>query len=118
MVIEAPHNNINVCIPSLFATPRAYNDGNGTVTIFKALRVLPQVEDVTKSKALNMIELHWYSAEEEGLLRSQAIVSSHVKKGQNIKRALQQAMTGYVPKSLSASKPEGVGMVMDLSILD
>lgn len=113
VVIGAHQDSINKFIPSLFAAPGADDDGSGTVTILEALRMLLQVEDIIRGKASNTVEFHWYSAEEGGLLGSQAIFSSYAKEGRDIKGMLQQDMTGYVHKTLSAGKPESVGIVTD-----
>ncbi len=113
VVIGAHQDSINMFLPSLLAAPGADDDGSGTVTILEALRVLLQVEDVIKGKASNTIEFHWYSAEEGGLLGSQAIFSSYAKEGRDIKAMLQQDMTGYVHQTLRAGKPESVGIVTD-----
>lgn len=113
VVIGAHQDSINMFLPSLLAAPGADDDGSGTVTILEALRVLLQVEDVIKGKASNTIEFHWYSAEEGGLLGSQAIFSSYAKEGRDIKAMLQQDMTGYVHQTLRAGKAESVGIVTD-----
>lgn len=60
-----------------------------------------------------MKEFHWYSAEEGGLLGSQAIFSSYEKHSRDVKAMLQQDMTGFVQKTLDAGKPESVGVIID-----
>lgn len=87
--------------------------GSGTVTILEALRVLLTSADVVKGKAQNTIEFHWYSAEEGGLLGSQAIFTAYEKEGRDIKAMLQQDMTGYVQGTLDAGKKESVGVITD-----
>ncbi|CAG8835880.1 11732_t:CDS:1, partial [Gigaspora margarita] len=47
------------------------DDGSGTVTILEAFRVLAEGQFRPKRS----VEFHWYSAEEGGLLGSQAIAS-------------------------------------------
>jgi leucyl aminopeptidase len=94
VVIGAHQDSINLFLPSIFAAPGADDDGSGTVTILEALRVLLQDKDIAKGKAENTIEFHWYSAEEGGLLGSQAIFNSYAKEGRDIKAMLQQDMTG------------------------
>lgn len=69
--------------------------------------------DVVKGKAQNTIEFHWYSAEEGGLLGSQAIFTAYEKEGRDIKAMLQQDMTGYVQGTLDAGKKESVGVITD-----
>ncbi|KIN00442.1 hypothetical protein OIDMADRAFT_164937 [Oidiodendron maius Zn] len=113
VVIGAHQDSINLFLPSIFAAPGADDDGSGTVTILEALRVLLSSEAVIKGEAENTIEFHWYSAEEGGLLGSQAIFSQYEKDGRDIKAMLQQDMTGYVQGTLDAGKVESVGVITD-----
>lgn len=113
VVIGAHQDSINLFFPSLLAAPGADDDGSGTVTILEALRVLLQSEDILKGKAENTVEFHWYSAEEGGLLGSQAIFQSYEKEGRDVKAMLQQDMTGYVQKTIDAGEPESVGVITD-----
>jgi leucyl aminopeptidase len=113
VVIGAHQDSINMFFPSLLAAPGADDDGSGTVTILEALRVLLQSDDILKGKAENTVEFHWYSAEEGGLLGSQAIFQSYEKEGRDIKAMLQQDMTGYVQKTIDAGEPESVGVITD-----
>ena len=100
-------------LPSILAAPGADDDGSGTVTILEAFRVLLQSEDVIKGNAQNTIEFQWYSAEEGGLLGSQAIFSDYEKKARDVKAMLQQDMTGFIQKTIDAGKPESVGVITD-----
>ena len=113
VVIGAHQDSINLFLPSFLAAPGADDDGSGTVTILEALRVLLQSQDIVKGKAPNTIEFHWYSAEEGGLLGSQAIFSSYHDSGRDIKAMLQQDMTGYVHQTIEAGEPESVGVITD-----
>ncbi|KAI0890298.1 Zn-dependent exopeptidase [Annulohypoxylon maeteangense] len=113
VVIGAHQDSINLWLPSVLPAPGADDDGSGTVTILEAFRVLLSSESVIKGNASNTIEFHWYSAEEGGLLGSQAIFSEYEKKGRDIKAMLQQDMTGYVQGTLDAGKPESVGVITD-----
>ncbi|OTA69138.1 Zn-dependent exopeptidase [Hypoxylon sp. EC38] len=113
VVIGAHQDSINLWLPSVLPAPGADDDGSGTVTILEAFRVLLSSEDVIKGNAPNTIEFHWYSAEEGGLLGSQAIFSDYEKKGRDVKAMLQQDMTGYVQGTLDAGKPESVGVITD-----
>ncbi|RYP82735.1 hypothetical protein DL769_001544 [Monosporascus sp. CRB-8-3] len=113
IVIGAHQDSINLFFPSILAAPGADDDGSGTVTILEAFRVLLTSEDVIKGNAPNTIEFHWYSAEEGGLLGSQAIFSSYEKKGRVVKAMLQQDMTGFVQGTIDAGKPESVGVITD-----
>ncbi|KAF2002304.1 leucine aminopeptidase 1 [Amniculicola lignicola CBS 123094] len=113
VVIGAHQDSINLFFPAFLAAPGADDDGSGTVTILEALRVLLQSDDIIKGKGENTVEFHWYSAEEGGLLGSQAIFQSYQKEGRDVKAMLQQDMTGYVQKTLDAGEPESVGVITD-----
>ncbi|TAQ91613.1 hypothetical protein B7494_g123 [Chlorociboria aeruginascens] len=113
VVVGAHQDSINLFLPSILSAPGADDDGSGTVTILEALRVLLTSRDVIKGKGENTIEFHWYSAEEGGLLGSQAIFSEYQKAGRNIKAMLQQDMTGYVQRTLDAGEKESVGVITD-----
>ena len=113
IVIGAHQDSINLFLPSLLAAPGADDDGSGSVTIFEALRVLLKDEDILQGKAENTVEFHWYSAEEGGLLGSQAIFSSYEKEGRDVKAMLQQDMTGYTTGTREAGEPECVGVITD-----
>lgn len=113
VVIGAHQDSINLFLPSILAAPGADDDGSGTVTIMEVFRALLNSKDVVKGKAPNTIEFHWYSAEEGGLLGSQAIFKSYEENGRDVKAMLQQDMTGYVQKTLDAGQPESVGVITD-----
>lgn len=113
VVIGAHQDSINLFLPSILSAPGADDDGSGTVTILEALRVLLKSKDVRKGQADNTIEFHWYSAEEGGLLGSQAIFSTYAREGRDVKAMIQQDMTGYVEKTLAAGEPESVGVITD-----
>ncbi|KAI9649791.1 Leucine aminopeptidase 1 [Ciborinia camelliae] len=113
VVVGAHQDSINLFFPSILSAPGADDDGSGTVTILETLRVLLTSEDVIKGNGENTIEFHWYSAEEGGLLGSQAIFAEYEKTGRDIKAMLQQDMTGYIQKTLDAGEPESVGVITD-----
>lgn len=113
VVIGAHQDSINLFLPSILAAPGADDDGSGTVTILEGLRALLKSKDIVKGKAENTLEFHWYSAEEGGLLGSQAIFSEYKKQGRDIKAMLQQDMTGYVAQTLANGEPESVGVITD-----
>ncbi|KAL8848014.1 MAG: hypothetical protein Q9221_006919 [Calogaya cf. arnoldii] len=113
IVVGAHQDSINLFLPSLLPAPGADDDGSGTVTILEALRVLLQFENIVHGNASNTIEFHFYSAEDGGLLGSQAIFSSYEKAGRDVKAMLQQDMTGYVHKTIAAGEPESVGVITD-----
>ncbi|WPG99171.1 Leucine aminopeptidase [Acrodontium crateriforme] len=113
VVIGAHQDSINLFFPAFLAAPGADDDGSGTVTILEALRVLLKEEKIIDGKAENTVEFHWYSAEEGGLLGSQAIFSSYEKEGRDVKAMLQQDMTGYTHATIEAGEPESVGVITD-----
>ncbi|PNS18701.1 Leucine aminopeptidase 1 [Sphaceloma murrayae] len=113
VVIGAHQDSINLFFPSLLAAPGADDDGSGTVTILEALRVVLQDPTILEGKQENTLEFHWYSAEEGGLLGSQAIFQSYAKAGRDVKAMLQQDMTGYIQGTLDAGEPESVGVITD-----
>ena len=113
VIIGAHQDSINLFFPSFLAAPGADDDGSGTVTILEALRVLLQSDTIAYGNSSNTIEFQWYSAEEGGLLGSQAIFSAYEKQGRDVKAMLQQDMTGYVQKTLDAGKQESVGVITD-----
>ena len=113
VVIGAHQDSINLFFPSFLAAPGADDDGSGTVTILEALRVLLKSDAIASGNASNTIEFQWYSAEEGGLLGSQAIFSAYEKEGRDVRAMLQQDMTGYVQKTLDAGEPESVGVITD-----
>ncbi|KAE8133722.1 Leucine aminopeptidase 1 [Aspergillus pseudotamarii] len=113
VVLGAHQDSINLFLPSILAAPGADDDGSGTVTILEALRGLLQSDTVAQGKAPNTIEFHWYSAEEGGMLGSQAIFSRYKQERRDIKAMLQQDMTGYIQGALNAGRKEAVGIMID-----
>lgn len=113
IVLGAHQDSINLFLPSILAAPGADDDGSGTVTILESLRALLQSKTIASGQAPNTIEFHWYSAEEGGLLGSQAVFSRYNKELRNVRAMLQQDMTGYSQGTLDAGLPESVGVIVD-----
>ncbi|TLS26882.1 hypothetical protein PpBr36_04867 [Pyricularia pennisetigena] len=113
IVVGAHQDSINLFLPSILAAPGADDDGSGTVTTLEALRVLLTSDELAQGKLENTVEFHWYSAEEGGLLGSQAIFSAYEKQKRDIKAMLQQDMTGFIQRTIDAGKPESVGVIVD-----
>lgn len=113
VVIGAHQDSINLFLPSILAAPGADDDGSGSMTILEVFRVLLSIKDVIKGNSENTIEFHWYSAEEGGLLGSQAIFRQYEKDDRDVKAMLQQDMTGFVQRTIDAGKPESVGVITD-----
>jgi len=83
---------------------RAIDDGSGTVTILEAFRSLVDLG----YRPERPVEFHWNSAEEAGLLGSQAIAKDYKKSGKKVVSMLQNDMTGY-----AGNAPEVIGVVTD-----
>lgn len=113
VVLGAHQDSINLFLPSILAAPGADDDGSGTVTILETLRALLRSETIVEGKAENTVEFHWYSAEEGGLLGSQAVYSKYKKDRREVKAMLQQDMTGFVQGTLDAGLGESVGVIVD-----
>lgn len=113
VVLGAHQDSINLFLPSILAAPGADDDGSGTVTILEVLRTLLLSPDIVAGNATNTVEFHWYSAEEGGLLGSQAVFSKYRQNDRDIKAMLQQDMTGFVQGTLDAGKEESVGVIID-----
>ncbi|KAG5926744.1 Leucine aminopeptidase 1 [Claviceps sorghi] len=112
IIVGAHQDSINLWLPIL-AAPGADDDGSGTVTIMEVFAALLASEHVVAGKAENTIEFHWYSAEEGGLLGSQAIFKEYEHDGRDVKAMLQQDMTGFSKGTLDAGLPESVGVIID-----
>ncbi|KAG9302579.1 hypothetical protein G9A89_007283 [Geosiphon pyriformis] len=104
VIVGAHQDSVNMWFPSFGSAPGADDDGSGTVTILEAFRVLVK----GGFKPVRPVEFHWYSAEEGGLLGSQAIAIEYEKQGRDVIAMLQNDMTGYVGK-----KPESFGIITD-----
>ena len=113
IVVGAHLDSINMFLPSILPAPGADDDGSGTVTILEALSALVQSKEILAGEAENTIEFHWYSAEEGGLLGSQAIFKSYRASDKQVKAMIQQDMTGYIEQTLAHGKPESVGVITD-----
>ncbi|KAG8990248.1 Leucine aminopeptidase 1 [Tulasnella sp. JGI-2019a] len=103
-VIITAHQDSTNMWPFLPA-PGADDDGSGTVTILETYRALiasnfTPTEDVW---------FHWYSAEEGGLLGSQAVAKDFAARGVKVKAQTQYDMTAYVKKGTR----EEIGIIND-----
>lgn len=109
IVIGAHQDSVNLASPSSGQAPGADDDGSGSMTILEALRIILSDAKVAAGEAPNTLEFHWYSAEEGGLLGSQAIFTDYKNRGVDVKAMLQQDMTGYVKPGTT----EAVGVITD-----
>ncbi|KAG9103598.1 Leucine aminopeptidase 1 [Ceratobasidium sp. 370] len=103
-VIISAHQDSTNMWPFLPA-PGADDDGSGTVTILEAYRGLI----AANFTPVHDVEFHWYSAEEGGLLGSQAVAKVYQANGANVKAQIQFDMTAWVKRG---TKPE-VGIITD-----
>jgi leucyl aminopeptidase len=69
----------------------ADDDGSGTTSILDAFRVLAESKWAPSD---GPVEFHWYSAEEGGLLGSQAVAKAYEAKDAKVKAMIQMDMTG------------------------
>ncbi|KAG0354555.1 hypothetical protein BC939DRAFT_153850 [Gamsiella multidivaricata] len=104
VIVGAHQDSVNMWLPQL-RSPGADDDGSGTVTILEVFRALVN----TGFRPHRPVEFHWYSAEEAGLLGSQAVAKSYEKKGVDVIAMIQNDMTGYVGTKFA----ESYGIVVD-----
>jgi len=103
VIIIGAHQDSTNMWPFLPA-PGADDDGSGSVTILESYRALLAAD----FHPVRSIEFHWYSAEEGGLLGSQAVAQAyegHV----NVIAMSQFDMTAWVKRGTR----EEVGLIMD-----
>ncbi|KAH9046050.1 peptidase [Lactarius hengduanensis] len=104
VVIIGAHQDSTNLWPFLPA-PGADDDGSGSVTILEAYRALI----ASDFRPIQHVEFHWYSAEEGGLLGSQAIAKDYEKRGVNVIAMSQFDMTAWVKNNTK----EEVGIIVD-----
>lgn len=83
-------DSINLSNPTNGRAPGADDDGTGTVNLIEGLRVLV----AAGFKPSTPVEFHWYSAEEAGLLGSQAIATAYKSAGTKVKAFMELDMSG------------------------
>jgi leucyl aminopeptidase len=83
----------------------ADDDGSGTTSSLTALRALAEAKYTPQTP----VEFHYFSAEEGGLLGSQAVAKAYEDKGIKVKAMLQMDMTAWV----KAGTTESVGIIQD-----
>ncbi|KAH7089394.1 peptidase [Auriculariales sp. MPI-PUGE-AT-0066] len=104
VVVVSAHQDSTNLLPFLPA-PGADDDGSGTVTILETYRGLLAAD----FKPAKTVEFHWYSAEEAGLLGSQAVAQEYQKSGVPVYAQIQFDMTAWVKKGTR----EEVGIMND-----
>ncbi|KAL2918581.1 hypothetical protein HK105_201982 [Polyrhizophydium stewartii] len=93
VVVSAHQDSVNQFNPWFGRSPGADDDGSGSTTIFEVLTRLARSDFVPGRP----IEFHWYSAEEGGLLGSQKVVASYMKRKVDVYANFHNDMTGYQP---------------------
>ncbi|KAH8113382.1 Zn-dependent exopeptidase [Phellopilus nigrolimitatus] len=88
-----------------FLPAPADDDGSGTMSILEAYRGLILAGFAPK----HTVEFHFYSAEEGGLLGSQAVARDYESRGVNVLAMSQFDMTAWIKKGTK----ESVGIIMD-----
>ncbi|KAG8690276.1 hypothetical protein FRC11_012724 [Ceratobasidium sp. 423] len=91
VVLGAHEDSINLGNPTSGRAPGADDDGTGAVNLMEIFRVLV----ANNFKPTRNIEFHFYSAEEVGLLGSQAISANYRSSGKSVYAMLNLDMTGY-----------------------
>ncbi|KAL1412739.1 hypothetical protein Q8F55_000486 [Vanrija albida] len=104
VVIVGSHQDSTNMWPFLPA-PGADDDGSGTTSSLEAFRALVGANFSHPYP----VEFHYYSAEEAGLLGSQAIAKSYEEKGVKVRAMVQMDMTAWVKEGTT----ESVGVIQD-----
>jgi len=104
VIIVGAHQDSTNMWPFLPA-PGADDDGSGSVTILESYRALIAA-DFHPERA---VEFHWYSAEEGGLLGSQAVARDYEMRSVNVVAMSQFDMTAWVKRGTR----EEVGIIVD-----
>ncbi|KAI0295823.1 peptidase [Multifurca ochricompacta] len=104
IVVVGAHQDSTNIWPFLPA-PGADDDGSGSVTILEAYRALI----ASDFRPVQHVEFHWYSAEEGGLLGSQAVAKDYAAKEANVVAMSQFDMTAWV----KSGHKEEVGIIVD-----
>lgn len=105
VVILGAHLDSTNLLPFLPA-PGAGDDGSGTTTLVAAFTSLVNAAFVPST---HPVEFHFYSAEEGGLLGSQAIAQDYARRSIAVRSMLQMDMTSWVK---TGTKPV-MGVITD-----
>lgn len=107
IVLGCHQDSVNLLMPYLPA-PGADDDGSGVVTQLESLRALLSTG---YRPGKRYVEYHFYSAEEGGLLGSQAVASAYVQRGVRVDAMSQYDMTAFVKQG---TRTEGGKMRMGI----
>ncbi|KAG6837934.1 hypothetical protein H0H93_008328 [Arthromyces matolae] len=101
--------------------PGADDDGSGSVTILEAYRALIAAD----FRPERTVQFHWYSAEEGGLLGSQAVAQDYEKRSVNVLAMSQRGMreevgiiTDFVDPQVTQLNKELVDMYLDIPYVE
>jgi leucyl aminopeptidase len=92
-------------LTSLTRRSGADDDGSGTTSSLEAFRALVSLNFTPSAP----VEFHYFSAEEGGLLGSQAVAKAYEDEGRKVLAMLQMDMTAWVKKGTE----ESVGIIQD-----
>lgn len=106
IVIGAHQDSANL-IPFLPA-PGADDDGSGSISILQAFRALCHVRFQPTEQAVAFV---WFSAEEGGLLGSQAVAADYAHRSVNVTAMMQIDMTAFVKQGTQPS----IGIITDFT---
>ncbi|GAA6051063.1 hypothetical protein JCM3770_005480 [Rhodotorula araucariae] len=105
VVIIGAHQDSTNLLPFL-AAPGADDDASGTTSILSAFTALVE-SGFRPSHA--PVEFQFYSAEEGGLLGSQAVAQAYAQRGVKVRAMLQMDMTAYVKPGTQPT----IGVIQD-----
>lgn len=109
VVVSAHLDSINLLFPSILPAPGADDNGSGSMTILEVFRILVESGFAPR----NTLQFHWYSAEEGGLLGSQAVLTEYRRRGVAVRALLQQDMTGYPGRGVEHDEDAQFGLMTD-----
>ncbi|BGP40360.1 hypothetical protein JCM10449v2_004322 [Rhodotorula kratochvilovae] len=105
IVIIGAHQDSTNLLPFL-AAPGADDDASGTTSILTAFAALV---DGGFRPSRHPVEFQFYSAEEGGLLGSQAVAQAYAQRGVKVRSMLQMDMTAYVKPGTQPT----IGIIQD-----
>lgn len=96
---------------SVSNSPGANDDGSGSITLMQALKIFMD-SDFTPARP---VELHWYAAEEAGLLGSKAVAADYKANNKEVLAMLQVDMDAHITATkIKLSIVQTSGEVTDL----
>jgi len=112
ITLVSAHLDSTNLLPFL-AAPGADDDGSGTTTLLESLRALAHPATSMLgglfSNRTKPVEMHWYAAEEGGLLGSQQVAKDYAARGVKVDSMLQMDMTAWVKQG----SKESIGIITD-----